>query len=812
MSRIVRGVKYRAITYSYVFAFALSAAVSHTALPAPPSAENGVLDLRQWDFSSGDALLSLSGTWGFHWNELLTHSAEQPAAFMTVPSLWTKPRGAVQIPAIQAYPHYGCATYTLKILLPPRAPSLALSCDTLNYAARIYANGHLLTELGTVARNRADAVPYVHPAEVWLPTHEPEIDVCIQVSNYHSLRPGIVGEVHLGSVSRVRTRVLRKDVLEAMTIGFAFTIFAYYLAMFCFRRLSSCSRKSYAENERADTAGVLGVSEKSLYACSLFSLLIVVRLLLTGNAFLPRLITIGWDPMVRLEYLTLAFSGVSCLYYLSTLYPGLVNQSFVVAFGAEGLAYAVIILLLPPASFARLLPLQQLFVLLLLGIVLWVMCKVLYRKKRGAVPLSMGVLVLGVTALHDVLLAVGVLSGAPLLIFGFVGFLVTQTALIEWQVVLDGRTAQRLSQDLSSSSQRLERLFGEVRRTAQELSHNEQNLTETMDRAEQVVQDLTRYTGAVREELAVQGEGFSQTRVVNEELGSSLRELDEQMEAQGERAREALEAVERLGSTVHNLRGKFSAVHADFEAITTASKTGKECVGRMMEVIEEITSWSRGLAVTNALVVDISGRTNLLAMNAAIEAAHAGDAGRGFAVVAGEIRSLAARTAAESGATGKMLKEIEAVIGESGHASAGVAQSFTDIRGKVDGFSTILADISGAVQVVGEENERTVERMRTVTGQLCTAREQGKVIAEVCTRGAAHAERLTRDAQKVCAEVETMIGNVEVLTEVVARTRAVELHTREVIARLSGLLDSNIPTDEPQSEYRHGGGVGGAYR
>lgn len=57
-----------------------------------------------------------------------------------------------------------------------------------------------------------------------------------------------------------------------------------------------------------------------------------------------------------------------------------------------------------------------------------------------------------------------------------------------------------------------------------------------------------------------------------------------------------------------------------------------------------------------------------------------------------------------------------------------------------------------------------------------------------------------------------MIGNVEVLTEVVARTRAVELHTREVIARLSGLLDSNIPTDEPQSEYRHGGGVGGAYR
>ncbi|MEI6874232.1 MAG: methyl-accepting chemotaxis protein, partial [Spirochaetota bacterium] len=142
-----------------------------------------------------------------------------------------------------------------------------------------------------------------------------------------------------------------------------------------------------------------------------------------------------------------------------------------------------------------------------------------------------------------------------------------------------------------------------------------------------------------------------------------------------------------------------------FEELLSAAEDGRSKLDRVTEIVSGISLQSEKLGEANLTVSNIASRTNLLAMNAAIEAAHAGDSGKGFAVVADEIRNLAESAALQSKEISGDIKEIRNSIEEAVAGAMVARDAFASVQDFIRRLSALEREINLAL-----EEQRTGSR------------------------------------------------------------------------------------------------------
>jgi methyl-accepting chemotaxis protein len=185
------------------------------------------------------------------------------------------------------------------------------------------------------------------------------------------------------------------------------------------------------------------------------------------------------------------------------------------------------------------------------------------------------------------------------------------------------------------------------------------------------------------------------------------------------------------------------------EALQKASETGRSRLQEAVADIHEISRKSDGLLEINAVMKNIASQTNLLSVNAAIEAAHAGEAGQGFAVVANEIRELAESSGKQSKTIGIVLKDIK--------------DSFDRITRSAENVLTEFEAIDSSVRIVAEQENRIRSAME----------EQGE--------GSKQLLQATGDLNDLTRQVKS--GSVEMLEEskeVIQESQNLEKVTQEI--------------------------------
>jgi methyl-accepting chemotaxis protein len=145
------------------------------------------------------------------------------------------------------------------------------------------------------------------------------------------------------------------------------------------------------------------------------------------------------------------------------------------------------------------------------------------------------------------------------------------------------------------------------------------------------------------------------------------------------------------------------------QTLADASDAGRQGLQDVAADLREITRESEGLLEINGVMQNIASQTNLLSMNAAIEAAHAGESGKGFAVVADEIRKLAESSSEQSKTISAVLKKIKESIDKITAATDSVLNQFEAIGGGVKTVALQEQNIRSAMEEQGQGSKQVLE-------------------------------------------------------------------------------------------------------
>ena len=270
---------------------------------------------------------------------------------------------------------------------------------------------------------------------------------------------------------------------------------------------------------------------------------------------------------------------------------------------------------------------------------------------------------------------------------------------------------------------------------------------------------------------------------------ANIGELNRMVALQSEGGSRAVSVVEQMLRSVEEVHGAVRQLVESFGQLEESAEHGASAQRNVTLKIGEIYTESQMLQEANRVISSIASQTNLLAMNAAIEAAHAGEAGQGFSVVADEIRKLSENASKQSRTIGVQLKTI---LG----SMAGITELSEELRAAFDIVSSGIRNTNIMVQGISaamEEQSAEAGQMRGAIGDMMAATMKTQEASDAM---AAENAAIRREIEALQGSAVSMKGNMEMMRESSVRVRAIAKalsslsnETRRSIVAISGELD-----------------------
>jgi methyl-accepting chemotaxis protein len=342
----------------------------------------------------------------------------------------------------------------------------------------------------------------------------------------------------------------------------------------------------------------------------------------------------------------------------------------------------------------------------------------------------------------------------------------------------------------NTTMEKIRMLVVSVKRQSVSLFDIGSELSTNMTETAAAVNEIAANIQSIKERVSNQSASVTETNATMEQITLNIGKLSEHIDKQTESVSQCSSAIEEMIANIQSVTRTLVNNKENVNKLAGASEVGRNGLQEVSSDIPEIARQSEGLLEINAVMENIASQTNLLSMNAAIEAAHAGEAGKGFAVVADEIRKLAESSGEQSKTISEVLKKIKESIDKISKSTDDVLNRFEAIDKGVNMVADQEENVRNAMEeqgdgshlileAIGQLNELTQmvkrgsEEMLTGSQQVITESKNLEMATHEITDGMNEMGSGADQINVAVYQVNTLSGenrdNIDVLVKEVAK-------------------------------------------